>query len=75
MASKKKTLVQIHTKALSDFNDVSSAQQEGREKNLRDRRFAIVTGAQWEGSIGPTIIFPRILSPAEVSDIYTGDFF
>lgn len=34
--------------ALARFGDITSAQQEERALNLRDRRFATIAGAQWE---------------------------
>jgi hypothetical protein len=41
-------VVDVHQRALQRFDDITSAVQEERALNLRDRRFATIAGAQWE---------------------------
>jgi len=42
----------IHSEALTQFNNIWSAVQEEREQNTADRRFYSIAGAQWEGALG-----------------------
>ena len=49
MADKK---TDIHSEALTQFNNIWSAVQEEREQNTADRRFYSIAGAQWEGALG-----------------------
>lgn len=49
--SKAERLAEVHDRAITGFDKTHSAQIEVRENCLRDRRFAYVTGAQWEGSL------------------------
>jgi len=47
--SKAETLAAIHREALTEFDAVQSALRDVRLECLTDRRFATVTGGQWEG--------------------------
>lgn len=42
----------VFEQALARFDAITSAQQEERALNLRDRRFATIAGAQWEDQWG-----------------------
>lgn len=50
--SKKQRESEIFTEALSDFNDIQSAQRDERQQCMNDRRFGSIAGAQWEGKLG-----------------------
>jgi hypothetical protein len=47
-------LDKIHEEGLKEFNDIQTSNVDGREQSLEDRRFASITGAQWEGKLGET---------------------
>lgn len=50
--SKQARLQQIHSDALTEFDEIQAAAREERLQCLRDRRFYSISGAQWEGPIG-----------------------
>lgn len=54
MATKKQDaeLVNIHSEALAQFDDVQKALKDERLQCLQDRRFYSIAGAQWEGPLG-----------------------
>lgn len=54
MARKKSAeqLAEIHAEALEEFNDIQTAERDERLQCLQDRRFYLITGAQWEGPLG-----------------------
>lgn len=45
-------LAQIHKEALKEFDDIQAAQRDERRQCYEDRRFAYISGAQWEGPLG-----------------------
>lgn len=45
-------LKDIHQSALTEWDKIQSAYYEERLQCLKDRRFYIIAGAQWEGSVG-----------------------
>lgn len=45
-------LRKIHAEALEEFDSIQSAVRDERSRCLRDRRFAKIEGAQWEGRLG-----------------------
>lgn len=49
--SKADKLIEIHQKALEDFDAIQSAVRDEREQCLEDRRFYSISGAQWEGTL------------------------
>ncbi len=50
--SKQARLQQIHSDALTEFDEIQAAAREERLQCLQDRRFYSISGAQWEGPIG-----------------------
>lgn len=42
----------VHERALSQFNEITSAVRDERMMSLEDRRFVFIQGAQWEGDWG-----------------------
>lgn len=54
MAKQRQTqkLIDIHSEALKAFNKIESSVKDIRQQCVDDRRFAFVTGAQWEGRLG-----------------------
>ena len=52
MKKQRKKDIDIHSKALNDFNRIQEVSRGERDLNLEDRRFATITGAQWEGNLG-----------------------
>src|SRR4051812_11412576 len=54
MARKKSAeqLATIHAEAMAEFGDIQAAERDERLQCLQDRRFYLVTGAQWEGPLG-----------------------
>lgn len=50
--SKEQRLLDVHTEALSRFDDIQSALRDERLQCLQDRRFYSLSGAQWEGPLG-----------------------
>lgn len=44
--------ITLHQDAISEFDDIQSAQRDERLQCLQDRRFYSIAGAQWEGSLG-----------------------
>lgn len=50
--SKEAKLAEIHAEAIREFDGIQAASREVRLQCLQDRRFAFVTGAQWEGGLG-----------------------
>lgn len=50
--SKEERLKRVHARALSRVDQVQTMQRNERLQCLQDRRFATVTGAQWEGPLG-----------------------
>lgn len=45
-------LTQIHADALAEFDEIQQAEREQREQSLADRRFYLISGAQYEGDLG-----------------------
>jgi hypothetical protein len=45
-------LADIHADALIEFDQIQQAQREQREQSLADRRFYLISGAQYEGDLG-----------------------
>ncbi|CAB4126737.1 Phage P22-like portal protein [uncultured Caudovirales phage] len=45
-------LLDIHERAMAEFNRIQSAMRDERMQCLQDRRFYSLAGAQWEGSLG-----------------------
>jgi hypothetical protein len=45
-------LIDVHRRAMSRFDEVSSDQQEVRALSLTARRFLTIPGAQWDGDWG-----------------------
>lgn len=43
---------EVHSAAMSEFDNVQSAVRDERRQNLQDRRFYSIAGAQWEGPLG-----------------------
>lgn len=50
--SNEQRLQKLHEEAIKEFNDVQSALRDERLQCLQDRRFASISGAQWEGPLG-----------------------
>lgn len=50
--TKEQRLAKIHEEALTQFARIQSALRDERLQCLQDRRFATITGAQWEGPLG-----------------------
>lgn len=50
--TKAEKLAAIHYEAIRQFDRIQSALKEEREQCLQDRRFSLISGAQWEGSLG-----------------------
>lgn len=50
--SKEQRLAQKHEESRTEFDRVWSGSKEVREQCRNDRRFATVTGGQWEGDLG-----------------------
>lgn len=50
--TKQEILNNIHSEALRIFDGIQSALRDERLLCLQDRRFASITGAQWEGALG-----------------------
>lgn len=46
-----KKYTDLHTEALTRFNDIESAVHAERDQCLQDRRFYTIAGAQWEGNL------------------------
>ena len=44
--------IDLHTKALSQFDTIQEVDRGERDQALEDRRFCTVPGAQWEGNLG-----------------------
>lgn len=42
----------IHERAMREFNAIQSAVRDERQQCVKDRRFASIPGAQWEGGLG-----------------------
>lgn len=49
--TKEQQLADIHAEALADFDAIQSAQYEERLQCLEDRRFFLISGAQYEGDL------------------------
>lgn len=45
-------LLEVHQRAMARFDSVYDVEREMRDSCSEDRRFAFVTGAQWEGQYG-----------------------
>lgn len=45
-------LLQIHSEAMREFDNIQSALRDERLQCLQDRRFYSIAGAQWEGRLG-----------------------
>lgn len=45
-------LQEIHARAMREFNSIQSGVREERLQCVKDRRFASIPGAQWEGGLG-----------------------
>jgi hypothetical protein len=52
MKKQSQKLKNLHQNALTEWDKIQSAYFEERLNCLKDRRFYIVPGAQWEGSVG-----------------------
>ncbi len=50
--TKKQRLQEVHSDAMSGFDNVQSALRDERKQCLQDRRFYSIAGAQWEGPLG-----------------------
>lgn len=50
--SKASRLARVHSEALLEFDQIQNAVRDERMQCLQDRRFAVIAGAQWEGSLG-----------------------
>ena len=50
--TKEERLVQLHDKALGEFDKIQTALRDERLQCLQDRRFYSIAGAQWEGPLG-----------------------
>jgi hypothetical protein len=50
--TKEERLVQLHQKALDEFDTIQTALRDERLQCLQDRRFYSIAGAQWEGPLG-----------------------
>jgi hypothetical protein len=50
--SKAEKLQAVHERAMRQFNTIQSAVRDERMQCLKDRRFASIPGAQWEGPLG-----------------------
>jgi hypothetical protein len=50
--SKQDRISRVHSEALTEFNDISTALWNERQLNREDRRFAIIPGAMYEGPLG-----------------------
>lgn len=50
--STKQKLIEVHKKALSEFDQIQSTISDERTLCLQDRRFYSIAGAQWEGDLG-----------------------
>lgn len=48
----KRQLKKVHDRAITAFRSVQSALRDERKQCLQDRRFATISGAQWEGELG-----------------------
>lgn len=46
-----KKLLEIHTKALRQFNAIYPTVEDERQQCIQDRRFYSIAGAQWEGAL------------------------
>jgi len=44
-------LANLHSEALTQFDDVQTALRDERLQCLQDRRFYSIAGAQWEGPL------------------------
>lgn len=49
--SKDQYLAKVHAEALAEFDNIQSALRDERLQCLKDRRFATIAGAQWEGPL------------------------
>lgn len=49
--SKDQYLTKVHSEALAEFDNIQSALRDERLQCLKDRRFATIAGAQWEGPL------------------------
>lgn len=54
MARKKtaEQLTSLHQEAITEFDEIQTADRDERMQCLSDRRFYLITGAQWEGPLG-----------------------
>ena len=50
--SKAEKLREVHARALRNFDAIQTAVRDERMQCLKDRRFATIAGAQWEGGLG-----------------------
>ena len=50
--TKEQRLAEIHAEALQEFDEIQTALRDERLQCLRDRRFYLLAGAQWEGPLG-----------------------
>jgi len=49
--TKDQYLTKVHSEALAEFDNIQSALRDERLQCLKDRRFATIAGAQWEGPL------------------------
>lgn len=49
--TKEQKLRGVHTKAMTEFDNIQSALRDERKQCLQDRRFYSIAGAQWEGPL------------------------
>lgn len=49
--TKESRLRDVHSRAMSEFDDIQSAVRDERKQCLQDRRFYSIAGAQWEGPL------------------------
>jgi hypothetical protein len=49
---KAQRLAELHSAALTEFDEIQAAVREERMQCLEDRRFYSIAGAQWEGPLG-----------------------
>ncbi|MCP4260648.1 MAG: hypothetical protein GY774_24445 [Planctomycetes bacterium] len=50
--TKEQKLKAIHENALREFDTIQEAVKDERMQSLKERRFATIAGAQWEGKLG-----------------------